>query len=110
LTDDQKRCRFERQHEGQQGSDHPYDAIGEQKSKATSAAPAQLITFISRCVQFIVPQFIEAGKVAHTGRAALGVTVTSVDAQLSAQDNLAVEHSLPLSLCQPDGEPKDEMN
>ncbi len=46
----------------------------------------------SNRVQFIVPQLIETGKVTHTGRAALGVTVTSVDAQLSAQDNLAVDH------------------
>src|SRR5207248_6391207 len=46
----------------------------------------------SNRVQFIVPQLIETGRVTHTGRAALGVTVTSVDAQLSAQDNLAVDH------------------
>jgi len=46
----------------------------------------------SNRVQFIVPQLIETGKVTHTGRAALGVTVTSVDTQLAAQDNLAVEH------------------
>jgi S1-C subfamily serine protease len=46
----------------------------------------------SNRVQFIMPQLIETGKVTHTRRAALGVTVTSVDAQLSAQDNLAVDH------------------
>ncbi|HLX55886.1 MAG TPA: PDZ domain-containing protein, partial [Ktedonobacteraceae bacterium] len=30
--------------------------------------------------------------VTHTGRAVLGVEVTSVDATLAAQDNLAVDH------------------
>ncbi len=48
----------------------------------------------SNKVQFIVPQIIETGKVTHTGRAALGVTVIGVDAQLSAQDNLAVNHGV----------------
>ncbi|MEO8973350.1 MAG: trypsin-like peptidase domain-containing protein [Ktedonobacteraceae bacterium] len=48
----------------------------------------------SNRVQFIVPQIIETGKVTHTGRAALGVTVTGVDAQLSAQDNLAIDYGV----------------
>ena len=54
-------------------------------------------------VQFIVPQLIETGKVTHTGRAALGVTLTSVDAQLSAQDNLAVDHGALIVSVAPDG-------
>jgi len=57
----------------------------------------------SNRVQFIVPQLIETGKVTHTGRAALGVTVTSVDAQLSAQDNLAVDHGALIVSVAPDG-------
>ncbi len=44
----------------------------------------------SNRVQLIVPQLIESGKVTHTGRAAMGVQVTSVDAALSAQNNLPV--------------------
>jgi len=46
----------------------------------------------SNRVAFIVPQIIATGQVTHTGRAVLGVQVTSVDAQLSAQDNLSVDH------------------
>jgi S1-C subfamily serine protease len=57
----------------------------------------------SNRVQLIVPQLIETGKVTHTGRAALGVTVTSVDAQLSAQDNLAVDHGALIVSVVPDG-------
>jgi S1-C subfamily serine protease len=57
----------------------------------------------SNRVQFIVPQLIETGKVTHTGRAALGVTVTSVDAQLSAQDNLAVDHGALIVSVAPNG-------
>lgn len=44
----------------------------------------------SNRVQLIVPQLIETGKVTHTGRAAMGVQVTSVDAALAAQNNLPV--------------------
>jgi S1-C subfamily serine protease len=57
----------------------------------------------SNRVQFIVPQLIETGTVTHTGRAALGVTVTSVDAQLAAQDNLAVDHGALIVSVIPDG-------
>ncbi len=57
----------------------------------------------SNRVQFIVPQLIETGKVTHTGRTALGVTVTSVDAQLAAQDNLAVDHGALIVSVAPDG-------
>src|SRR6266704_1904614 len=46
----------------------------------------------SNRVAFIVPQIIATGQVTHTGRAVLGVQVTSVDAQLSAQDNLSFDH------------------
>lgn len=46
----------------------------------------------SNRVAFIVPQIIANGSVTHTGRAYLGVNLTSVDATLAAQDNLAVDH------------------
>jgi S1-C subfamily serine protease len=46
----------------------------------------------SNRVTFIVPQIIQNGSVTHTGRAALGVNVVSVDATLAAQENLSVDH------------------
>lgn len=46
----------------------------------------------SNRVATIVPQIIQNGRVTHTGRAALGVGVTSVDANVQAQDNLSVDH------------------
>jgi S1-C subfamily serine protease len=44
----------------------------------------------SNRVRFIAPQLIETGKVTHTGRAALGIQMTNVDAALAAQNQLAV--------------------
>lgn len=46
----------------------------------------------SNRVTFIASQIIATGKVAHTGRAELGVQVADVDATLAAQDNLSVDH------------------
>jgi S1-C subfamily serine protease len=46
----------------------------------------------SNRVAFVVPQIIASGSVTHTGRAYLGVRVADVDANLAAQDNLAVDH------------------
>jgi S1-C subfamily serine protease len=46
----------------------------------------------SNRVGFIVPQIIQYGRVIHTGRAALGVSVTSVSPLIAAQDNLSVNH------------------
>jgi S1-C subfamily serine protease len=43
-------------------------------------------------VKFIMPQLIRAGRVLHTGRAALGVQVASVDSVVAAQNNLPVDH------------------
>ena len=51
----------------------------------------------SNRVQFIATQIIDTGKVTHTGRAVLGVRVTDVDANLAAQDNLAVDHGVLIS-------------
>ncbi len=44
----------------------------------------------SNQVHFIAQQLIETGKVTHTGRAALGIQMTTVDAALAAQDHLTV--------------------
>ena len=46
----------------------------------------------SNRVKLIVPQIIATGSVQHTGRAALGVQVVSVDANVQAQNNLSVDH------------------
>ena len=46
----------------------------------------------SNRVQSITSQIIQTGTVSHTGRAALGVRVESVDATLAAQDNLSIDH------------------
>src|SRR5215467_3104436 len=46
----------------------------------------------SNRVKLIAEQIIDTGKVTHTGRAALGVSVTSVDANLAAQDGLSIDH------------------
>jgi putative serine protease PepD len=46
----------------------------------------------SNRVSFVAPQIIANGHVIHTGRAALGVQVISVDSTLAAQDNLSVDH------------------
>jgi S1-C subfamily serine protease len=44
----------------------------------------------SNRVRLIAPQLIQTGKVTHSGRAVMGVQLTSVDADLAAQNNLAV--------------------
>lgn len=46
----------------------------------------------SNRVKLIVPQIIANGSVQHTGRAALGVQVVSVDQNIQAQNNLSVDH------------------
>jgi S1-C subfamily serine protease len=48
----------------------------------------------SNRVNFIATQIIETGKVTHTGRAALGVKVATVDPTLAAQDNLSIDHGV----------------
>ncbi|HEX6481090.1 MAG TPA: trypsin-like peptidase domain-containing protein [Ktedonobacteraceae bacterium] len=57
----------------------------------------------SNRVSFIAPQIIANGSVTHTGRAALGVEVISVDSTLAAQDNLAVDHGALISNVLPNG-------
>jgi len=68
-------------------------------------APANGVGFAvpSNRVQFIAPQIMEMGKVTHTGRAALGVSVTNVDATLAARDNLSVDHGVLITSVLPDG-------
>jgi putative serine protease PepD len=46
----------------------------------------------SNRVKFIAPQLIETGKVSHSGRPAIGATVTTVDSLISAQAGLSVDH------------------
>jgi S1-C subfamily serine protease len=46
----------------------------------------------SNRVKLIVPQIIATGTVQHTGRAALGVQVVSVDQNIQAQNTLSVDH------------------
>ncbi len=48
--------------------------------------------FPSNRVATIVPQIISSGSVIHIGSAALGVQVADVDANLTAKDNLSVDH------------------
>ena len=48
----------------------------------------------SNRVNLIVPQIINTGHVTHTGRAELGIHVTSVTAAIEAQDNLSVDHGV----------------
>jgi S1-C subfamily serine protease len=55
-------------------------------------APANGVGFAipSNRVRLIAPQLIQSGKVTNTGRAAIGVQITSVDAALASERNLAV--------------------
>jgi S1-C subfamily serine protease len=68
-------------------------------------APASGVGFAipSNRVKFIVPQIIETGSVTHTGRAALGVSVGTVDPTVAAQDNLSVDHGALIVSVTPNG-------
>jgi S1-C subfamily serine protease len=57
----------------------------------------------SNRVKFIVPQLISAGRVLHTGRAALGVQVASVDPVVASQNNLPVDHGAYIASVVPGG-------
>ncbi len=57
----------------------------------------------SNRVNLIVPQIIATGHVTHTGRAAIGVRVTSVVPTLAAQNNLAVDHGVLIVSVTPNG-------
>lgn len=68
-------------------------------------APASGVGFAipSNRVNLVVPQIINSGKVTHTGRAALGVEVATVDATMAQQDNLSVDHGLLIAQVQSGG-------
>ncbi|HET9921911.1 MAG TPA: trypsin-like peptidase domain-containing protein [Ktedonobacteraceae bacterium] len=57
-------------------------------------APANGVGFAvpSNRVKFIAPQLIQNGRVTNSGRAALGVQVTTVNQALAAQNQLPVDH------------------
>jgi S1-C subfamily serine protease len=57
----------------------------------------------SNRVKFITSQIIATGKVTHTGRAALGISVANVDANLAAQDNLSVNQGALIVSVTPNG-------
>ena len=57
----------------------------------------------SNRVNFIATQIIQTGKVTHTGRAALGVKVATVDPTLAAQDNLSIDHGVLIVSVVPNG-------
>ncbi|HEY4035934.1 MAG TPA: trypsin-like peptidase domain-containing protein [Ktedonobacteraceae bacterium] len=54
-------------------------------------------------VKRILPQIIQNGNVAHTGRAALDITSRTVDAGLQAWDDLAVSHGVYITEVDSDG-------
>ncbi|MFL5663789.1 MAG: S1C family serine protease [Ktedonobacteraceae bacterium] len=68
-------------------------------------APANGVGFAipSNRVKFIAPQIIQSGRVIHTGRAVLGVSVESVDSSLAAQYNLPVNQGALVVRVQPNG-------
>jgi S1-C subfamily serine protease len=57
----------------------------------------------SNRVNLIAPQIIATGSVAHTGRAALGVSVASVDQRMVVQDKLSVDHGALIAQLVPNG-------
>ncbi len=57
----------------------------------------------SNRVKLIVPQLIATGHVTHTGRASLDVGVVTVDASVTAQYNLSVDHGILVASVTPNG-------
>jgi S1-C subfamily serine protease len=57
----------------------------------------------SNRVRFIAPQIIESGRVTNSGRAALGIRVTSVDPVLAAQNGLSIDHGVLITNVTPNG-------
>lgn len=57
----------------------------------------------SNRVKFIAPQIVQYGRVLHSGRAALGVSVTTVDSQVAAQAGLSVDHGVLIVSAQANG-------
>jgi len=48
----------------------------------------------SNRVKFFTPQIIETGRVTHSGRAAMGVRITTVDPSLAERSKLSVDHGV----------------
>jgi S1-C subfamily serine protease len=57
----------------------------------------------SNRAKFITPQLIKYGKVEHSGRAAIGASVTTVDSQVAAQAGLSVDHGVLIVSVTPNG-------
>jgi len=57
----------------------------------------------SNRVKFIVPQLIATGHVTHTARASLDVGIVTVDASVTAQYNLSVDHGILVASVTPNG-------
>jgi S1-C subfamily serine protease len=57
----------------------------------------------SNRVKFIAPQLIQHGRVIHSGRSSLGVTITSVDPLVAAQAELSVDRGALIVSTQPGG-------
>ena len=71
----------------------------------TFNSPASGVGFavLSNRVKFIVPQLITTGHVTHTGRASLDVGIVTVDASVTAQYNLSVDHGVLIASVTPNG-------
>jgi len=71
----------------------------------TFNSPASGVGFAvpSNRVKLIVPQLIATGHVTHTGRASLDVGVVTVDASVTAQYNLSVDHGVLIASVTPNG-------
>jgi len=57
----------------------------------------------SNRVKFIAPQLIQRGRVEHSGRAAIGASVTTVDSVIAAQAGLSVDHGALIVSVTPNG-------
>jgi S1-C subfamily serine protease len=57
----------------------------------------------SNRAKFITPQIIKYGKVEHSGRAAIGASVTTVDSLVAAQAGLSVDHGVLVVSVTPNG-------
>ena len=68
-------------------------------------SPASGVGFAvpSNRVKFIVPQLIATGHVTHTARASLDVGIVTVDASVTAQYNLSVDHGILVASVTPNG-------
>jgi len=68
-------------------------------------APANGIGFAipSNLVSYLAEQVVKRGKIVHTGRAAIGAYIESVDPTIAAQFNLPVDHGVLIARLVPGG-------